>query len=68
MLLVSGILPISCDFESGFCDLEQNSGYQLNWTRQVGATPSQDTGPREAQSGEFYVYLEATGESEGDQA
>ena len=34
-----------CNFENGFCNWKQPSGFNLQWLRQQGTTPSALTGP-----------------------
>ncbi len=55
------------DFETGW-DWWQNlvgSGDDINWERRTGSTPSSNTGPGSAFSGDYYIYLEATGNGTG---
>ncbi|XP_074645957.1 MAM and LDL-receptor class A domain-containing protein 1-like [Tubulanus polymorphus] len=57
------------DFETGIG--MWNSQGTLQWTRRSGGTPSSNTGPsadHTTGSGKYYIYLEATGASTGDQA
>ena len=61
----------ACNFEtadgsSTMCDLEQDrSDDKIDWTLWRGATPSQETGPKAAYNGKYYIYLEATPGKEG---
>ncbi len=41
------------------------SGDDINWTRDSGGTPSSQTGPSNGADGDFYVYVEASGNSSG---
>ena len=36
-----------CDFESGFCDWDQLSTDEFDWTRTTGGTSTGGTGPSE---------------------
>ena len=38
-----------------------NSGDDIDWTRQSGGTPSANTGPSTASNGTFYLFTEASG-------
>ncbi|KAI0209304.1 Zinc metalloproteinase dpy-31 [Lamellibrachia satsuma] len=64
----------ACDFENGstlvpWCELAQDTNDNFDWTRQRGSTPSRDTGPRGAQHGAYYIYIEASNpRAEGDNA
>ncbi|MEN1785048.1 MAG: S8 family serine peptidase [Bacteroidota bacterium] len=51
--------PYSEGFESGL-GWSQASGDDGNWIRFSGNTPSSSTGPNQAASGNFYLYLEAS--------
>jgi len=55
-------LPIisSESFESGMGDWVDSSGYDFNWTRRGGSTPSSGTGPSGAADGTYYIYTEAS--------
>ena len=66
-------LVFRCGFENaGVCGMTQtliNEGVTregLLWIRHSGATDSTLTGPSSAQSGQYYIYVEATGQQEGD--
>ncbi|RZP12450.1 MAG: hypothetical protein EVA38_06220, partial [Flavobacteriales bacterium] len=41
---------------------------EILWTRLSGSTPSTNTGPTAAQAGSYYVYVETSGSSNGDDA
>ena len=48
-------------FESNLGSWTNNSGNQgSNWVRRTGGTPSGSTGPSSAQSGSYYIYVEAS--------
>ncbi len=51
------------DFESGFDGWTQSSSDDIDWTRNSGGTPSSSTGPSVAYSGSYYIYTEASGNS-----
>lgn len=57
--------PYSESFESGIGDWTQNTGDDLNWTRDSGGTPSSGTGPSTGADGSFYLYIEASGNGTG---
>ena len=57
--------PYSESFESGIGDWSQNSGDDLDWTRDSGGTPSNGTGPSTGADGSFYLYIEASGNGTG---
>ena len=68
---VSG--SFSCDFEEGSvdslgCGIVQLTNDQFDWTRQTGGTPSNPTGPDGAYSGQYYVFIEASGKTPNDAA
>jgi hypothetical protein len=52
--------PYSESFESGLGAWSQSSGDDIDWTRRSGSTPSSNTGPSAANSGSFYLYVEAS--------
>ncbi|WP_439127663.1 LamG-like jellyroll fold domain-containing protein [Polaribacter sp.] len=54
-------------FESDFDGWIQVSGDDFNWERESGETPSNQTGPDSADSGNIYIYAEASNpRDEGD--
>lgn len=53
--------PYSESFEGGIGAWSQQSGDDLNWTRDSGGTPSSGTGPGSAANGSYYLYVEASG-------
>lgn len=57
--------PYSESFESGIGDWTQNTGDDLDWTRDSGGTPSNGTGPASGADGSFYLYIEASGNGNG---
>ena len=57
--------PYSESFESGIGDWTQNTGDDLNWTRDSNGTPSSGTGPASGADGSFYLYIEASGNGTG---
>ena len=66
-----------CTFETNegaatLCGLSQDFTYDtqgFDWTLWKGATPSKETGPDRAYSGDFYLYIEASNpRRQGDNA
>jgi len=58
--------PFSESFESNFGQWAQaSSGDDLNWSRNSGGTPSNNTGPSSAADGNTYIYVEASGNGTG---
>ncbi|SNR48790.1 T9SS type A sorting domain-containing protein [Dokdonia pacifica] len=57
--------PYSESFESSLGDWTQATGDDLNWTRDSGGTPSNNTGPSSGADGAFYIYVEASGNGTG---
>lgn len=57
--------PYGESFESGVGQWSQSSSDDLNWTRNSGGTASNSTGPSGAVNGDFYVYVEASGNGTG---
>ncbi|GAA4274138.1 hypothetical protein GCM10022258_34320 [Aquimarina gracilis] len=57
--------PYSESFESNLGGWTQNSGDDLDWTRDANGTPSRNTGPSSADDGSFYIYVEASGNGTG---
>ena len=55
--------PYSENFESGLGAWTQDTGDDGNWTRNSGGTPSSGTGPSGASSGSWYMFTEATNNS-----
>lgn len=55
--------PYSESFESGFGLWTQSTTDNMNWTRKSGNTTSSSTGPSDAVNGSYYLYTEATGNS-----
>ena len=51
--------PYTESFESSLGDWTQETGDDLNWTRDSGGTPSNNTGPSTGADGAFYIYVEA---------
>ena len=48
-------------FESGWDWWFDRTDDDINWRRYKGSTPSTNTGPTSAASGDYYIYLEASG-------
>eukprot|EP00794_Sanderia_malayensis_P004747 gene4747-5371_t len=64
---------VSCDFECGFCSLQQHKGAndKLDWTRRSGRTPSFYTGPNADHTtlkDGFYAYTEVSWKTRLDNA
>jgi V8-like Glu-specific endopeptidase len=57
--------PYSEGFETGLGDWTQDIDDDFDWLRNSGATPSNGTGPSAANSGNFYVYTEASAPNDG---
>lgn len=57
--------PYAESFESSFGAWTQAAGDDLNWSRDSGGTPSNNTGPSSGADGAFYVYVEASGNGTG---
>ncbi|WP_299436383.1 T9SS type A sorting domain-containing protein [uncultured Aquimarina sp.] len=58
--------PFSESFENNFGDWSNaTSGDDINFTRNSGGTPSNQTGPSSAADGSTYVYVEASGNGTG---
>jgi len=66
----------SCDFElrnersvTTMCGITQDDRTDsFDWTLKRGPTPSGVTGPSRANSGDYYIFTEATSRRQGDQA
>ncbi|WP_281989415.1 fibronectin type III domain-containing protein [Aquimarina aggregata] len=58
-------LPYSESFEADFGGWTQDTGDDLDWTRDANGTPSNNTGPSSADDGSTYVYVEASGNGTG---
>ena len=59
-------LPYSESFESGLGDTEQQSGDDLDWTRNSSTTPSSNTGPTAASDGSYYMFIESSSPNNPD--
>ncbi|WP_299681186.1 M20/M25/M40 family metallo-hydrolase [uncultured Tenacibaculum sp.] len=57
--------PYEEDFENSLGFWSDATNDDLNFTRNSGTTPSNNTGPSEAASGSFYLYVEASGNGSG---
>ncbi len=57
--------PYAESFESNLGQWSQSSNDDLNWTRDSGGTPSNNTGPSSGADGNFYLYVEASGNGTG---
>ena len=55
----------SCNFEmadenADWCGMSQATGDNFDWTIFYGPTPSDPTGPDQAFSGNWYIYIETS--------
>ncbi|WP_345278271.1 fibronectin type III domain-containing protein, partial [Litoribaculum gwangyangense] len=66
-MLISSF-PYSESFENTIGDWIQDTSDNFNWTINSSTTSSPNTGPSIANSGNFYLYTEASGRTAGDQA
>ncbi len=57
--------PYNESFESSLGQWSQSTSDDLNWTRDSGGTPSNNTGPSNGAAGSFYLYVEASGNGTG---
>ncbi len=57
--------PDDESFETNLGNWTQSTQDDLNWTRDSGGTPSNNTGPSNAADGTFYIYVEASGNGTG---
>ncbi len=57
--------PYGESFETSIGAWTQDSGDDLDWTRDSNGTPSRSTGPSSAADGTFYMYVEASGNGTG---
>jgi len=52
--------PYTEGFENGWGGWVNDSGDDIDWTRNSGPTPSRNTGPSGAYNGSYYIYTEAS--------
>ena len=57
---VINTFPYIEGFESGLGVWNNASGDDMDWTRDAGGTSSSSTGPSDGQSGDYYLYTEAS--------
>lgn len=57
--------PYSENFESGVGSWTQDTGDNIDWTRDSGGTPSGSTGPSTGNGDTWYMYVEASGSGSG---
>ncbi len=57
--------PYEEGFESSFGNWSQSTSDDLDYSRNSGTTPSNNTGPNSASNGTFYAYVEASGNGTG---
>jgi len=54
-------LPFNCDFETdAICEMQLSTASNLDWTRRIGRASEQNTGPPGAQSGSYYMLVDAS--------
>ncbi len=53
--------PYNEGFESGLGEWTQDTGDDIDWTRDANGTSSYNTGPSNASEGTYYMYTEASG-------
>lgn len=58
--------PYQEGFENGLGLWTQDANDDMDWTRKSGSTPSPNTGPTIAAEGSYYMYTEASGNSNKD--
>lgn len=58
-------IPYAESYESSLGAWTQSSADDLDWTRDSGGTPSNNTGPSSGSDGSFYIYVEASGNGTG---
>ncbi len=58
-------LPYNESFENTLGAWTQSSADDINWTVDANGTPSRNTGPSNAASGTYYIYVEASGNGTG---
>ncbi|MDC8002423.1 M43 family zinc metalloprotease [Aureisphaera galaxeae] len=58
-------LPYSEGYETSIGLWTQDSGDDLNWTRDRNGTPSSGTGPSSGSGSTWYIYVEASGNGTG---
>ena len=59
-------LPLMCNFENDFCNLLQPTDDDFDWQRLNEATPTSHTGPTTGYNSEYFTYIEASPQREGD--
>ena len=57
----------ACDFEEDTCTIRQTENDDFDWRWYSGSTPTYDTGPEYAASGDFYLYIETSPPREAGQ-
>jgi len=53
-------LPLRCGFEQDLCGLIQLNEDNFDWTRLSGPTETANTGPNNADRGQYYIYAEGS--------
>ena len=59
--VIENTYPYNEGFETSLGTWEQDVADDFDWTRQMGATPTPNTGPASASQGDYYMFAEATG-------
>ena len=57
--------PYDEDFESSTGSWTQDTGDDINWTRDSGETPTRNTGPFSGNGDTWYMYVESSGNGNG---
>lgn len=57
--------PYDEDFESSTGSWTQDTGDDINWTRDSGGTPTRNTGPSSGDGDTWYMYVESSGNGNG---
>ena len=57
--------PYTESYENTFGDWTQSTADDINWTVDSNGTPSNNTGPSSAVAGNFYIFVEASGNGTG---
>lgn len=58
-------IPYNQSFENTFGSWTQNTNDDINWSVDANGTPSNGTGPSNAIDGNYYIYVEASGNGTG---
>lgn len=58
--------PYNLNFEGGLGLFKQNKDDNTNWRKRSGTTPTSNTGPSSALQGDYYRYVESSGNKNPD--